>query len=740
MKRRVFSGLLAFALCISFLAVPVFADFQVTYYNEEVYAGGILDMWAFVNDENLDDYTFRWQFQGISSDSWVNLDDNATYKGTKTNHLQFYTKTDASYDQWDEIPFRCLVTKGSVSRSTPTMYMYIRPYSSMLQAMKNKGIGLYEPTLKNVTGFSAKDDLNYTASTYAGSNVQILCGGTTESQLTMLQNSDVQLKREIKITENGKYIVSGDSTSYIPYTVGSNAVKIEMNMRIIMAGVDRGVYQTKTINLTTKKPPVIATGKAKSACSLLRYTYNTSEKLATVPSGTSLDIVGQSGSYYQVYYNGFVGYIGTSLLEANMNDPKVIDHVDLELAVPKAGNVWSDAVTVKPTSCYLSSVEWYDETASRYLDTGEKFVKGHNYEVTVWVTAKDGYQFKLDSSDNMKTTAIINGNLPCSTSRAYEQIIGKVIDIRYTFNNVKEETNPPTQPTDPPTQPTNPSSQQHTHTPSQWRITGAYHYKACTTCGDFLEQEDHKGGAATCSAKGKCSVCGYAYIEENEKHNPDTSKWTACGNLYHAHLCKDCGAHCDTQDHIAGPAGTPDTAVVCRDCGYIITPAKNHTHKLTKVEKKDATCVNPGSIEYYTCDGCSDFFADSAGNTKITDIVIAPLGHKASDDWKYDDNNHWRICTGCNEVLAETQMAHRMSGEKCDTCGYGSRVAEEPSVTDPEDTTPAPSGSQSPENDDKDPWWLLLLIIPGGIILGIGIVVAIGIGIVLLFVKRKKKA
>ena len=58
----------------------------------------------------------------------------------------------------------------------------------------------------------------------------------------------------------------------------------------------------------------------------------------------------------------------------------------------------------------------------------------------------------------------------------------------------------------------------HTHTPSDWRTTGAYHYKACTICGEFLEQEDHRGGKATCNEKGKCSVCGYAYIEENENH------------------------------------------------------------------------------------------------------------------------------------------------------------------------------------------------------------------------------
>ena len=62
----------------------------------------------------------------------------------------------------------------------------------------------------------------------------------------------------------------------------------------------------------------------------------------------------------------------------------------------------------------------------------------------------------------------------------------------------------------------------------------------------------------------------------------------------------------------------------CKDCGYIITPAKNHTHKLTKVAKKAATCTAPGNVEYYTCNGCADVFADSEGKTKVTNTVIAP--------------------------------------------------------------------------------------------------------------------
>ena len=667
MTRRFLSLLLFLILTVSILTIPVSAVFQVTYYNEDVYAGGILDMYAFVGESDLSGYTFRWQYKGLGN-NWLDLEDNETYKGTKTNHLQFVTYIEADYTHWDEIPFQCMVTKDGFSQYTPVLYMRISPYENMLKAMKNKGIGLYEPNLSNVTGFSTGDNITYTATAYAGSNMKISCGGSAASQMSMLKNSEVQLKREIKITENGKYILTGDETNYIPYTIGNNAVKIEINMRIIMAGVDRGIYQTKIIQLTTRKPDIATTGKAKSACSLLRYTYNESEKLSSIAKGADLEIIGKTGSYYQVYYNGFVGYVSASLVDADLNDPKIIEHVELRMAEPAADNVWPSSVTVEPTSCFATSVEWYDKTAGKYLASGDRFIKGHDYRLVLWIEAKDGYEFKRDSTNKILTTAILNDNLPCYTSQAYEQIHGKVIEVTYDFNNMQEaEPTTPSQPESPPTQP------QHTHTPSAWRTTGAYHYKACTTCGDFLEQEDHTGGVATCAAKGKCTVCGYEYIDVNENHTPDTSKWVVRGDMYHYHACKLCGAHCDIGAHVAGPTGTPDEAVVCKDCGYIITPAKGHTHNLTKVAMVEPTCTKEGRIEYYACDGCSKLFEDEGGKTEIPanrSLSLPALAHSLSSTWECDENFHWHSCTVCRNPDPESKTPHGMNQEKCTVCGY----------------------------------------------------------------------
>ena len=128
---------------------------------------------------------------------------------------------------------------------------------------------------------------------------------------------------------------------------------------------------------------------------------------------------------------------------------------------------------------------------------------------------------------------------------------------------------------------------------------------------------------------------------------------------------------------------------------------------------------------------------DNDGKTKITNTVIAPLGHKVSETWQFDANNHWRSCTVCNAVLAETQMAHEMNGEKCTTCSYDSTAAvtapdNEPETT-PTDAAPAPTGSQTSEpGNDGIPWWGYGVIILGGI--------TAGIGIAFILIKRKKNS
>lgn len=281
----------------------------------------------------------------------------------------------------------------------------------------------------------------------------------------------------------------------------------------------------------------------------------------------------------------------------------------------------------------------------------------------------------------------------------------------------------------------------HTHVYTDWQYNSGQHYKNCEDCDGVFFVESHKGGVATCSSKGTCSVCGYAYLEENENHNPDTSKWVARLDMYHFHPCKDCGAHCDVEDHRwsptylykdasghawicadckvtsqiekhnPGPAATETTPQTCKDCDYIIAPVKSHTHDLSRVPQTPATCLEEGNIEYYFCTGCNDCFTDAEGKNKIPEtmsVMVAALGHTASDTWLSDETYHWRICTTCSQVLDETKMLHETENGKCTTCGYGDSAVQSTPETAP--TTPA-SAKPAKGHDTVGSSWVAVLLV-----------------------------
>ena len=77
-----------------------------------------------------------------------------------------------------------------------------------------------------------------------------------------------------------------------------------------------------------------------------------------------------------------------------------------------------------------------------------------------------------------------------------------------------------------------------------------------------------------------------------------------------------------------------ETRVCQNDSSHVETrtvPPKGHTHSMTKVEAVAATCEQPGSIEYYQCEGCGRIFRDEAGTQELSaeDLVVPATGH----DW-----------------------------------------------------------------------------------------------------------
>jgi hypothetical protein len=92
---------------------------------------------------------------------------------------------------------------------------------------------------------------------------------------------------------------------------------------------------------------------------------------------------------------------------------------------------------------------------------------------------------------------------------------------------------------------------------------------------------------------------------------------------------------------------------------YYKNKNEEHTHNLTLVAAKAATCTTAGNSAYYTCDGCDKWFEDATGSVEITDktsVEIAPLNH----DWNapaYTWNADNTVCTA-------TRTCKRDAGHK----------------------------------------------------------------------------
>ncbi len=88
-----------------------------------------------------------------------------------------------------------------------------------------------------------------------------------------------------------------------------------------------------------------------------------------------------------------------------------------------------------------------------------------------------------------------------------------------------------------------------------------------------------------------------------------------------------------------------------------------HTHSLTQVPAKAATCTEEGNTVYYTCSGCDSLFADANGTTTTTAeaVKVAVFEHDWTGEWTVikeatatEDGKKETLCTrGCGQKKVE---------------------------------------------------------------------------------------
>lgn len=119
-------------------------------------------------------------------------------------------------------------------------------------------------------------------------------------------------------------------------------------------------------------------------------------------------------------------------------------------------------------------------------------------------------------------------------------------------------------------------------------------------------------------------------------------------------------------------------------------------HTLSKVDRKEATHLTEGNIQYWVCADCGGYFSDANGANMITslDVVIAKSAEHTADrtGWHSDADNHWNTCE-CGEKINQsghsftwvidkeaTSTEKGSKHEQCTVCNYAKTAVEIPPV------------------------------------------------------------
>ena len=168
--------------------------------------------------------------------------------------------------------------------------------------------------------------------------------------------------------------------------------------------------------------------------------------------------------------------------------------------------------------------------------------------------------------------------------------------------------------------------------------------------------------APTCTEDGNkaywtCEHCGKYFLSDDA--NPETAKAVELSEtvIPASHkltkveakdaTCSENGnkeywicEHC--KQYFLSDDTNPETAKAVEQSETVI-PA---SHELTKVEAKDATCTEDGNIEYWQCDVCKKTFTDEAGKNAVDNVIIPALKHSYNENgFCENDDTHYQPAT-----------------------------------------------------------------------------------------------
>ena len=209
------------------------------------------------------------------------------------------------------------------------------------------------------------------------------------------------------------------------------------------------------------------------------------------------------------------------------------------------------------------------------------------------------------------------------------------------------------------------------------------------------------GNATAVGATGHAGACSCGLAGSNvEPHNfvcdVETPEWDS-------YYCSACGYVCEHEDgEMAEYEGDCITAegyeFDCEACGYHeedFAEIAGHNFTFNEAEA-GADCQTTGTIAYNYCDVCEKNYAADASTTEAfenaLDSIEGDLGECVpAEGYEFDDNNHWTVCSVCEEILVTaahngevTDNGDGTHSVVCDVCDYASDATAHNYVCDDE--------------------------------------------------------
>ena len=391
--------------------------------------------------------------------------------------------------------------------------------------------------------------------------------------------------------------------------------------------------------VTITAAPKPATGISLNKTAATIYTGNTETLIATVEPTDTTDTVVWTSSKESVATVDNTGKVtavapGTATITAKAGDKTATCTVTVENA--PCTHTDKTNVDAKPSTCTEQGWEAY----SKCNDCGQLFDKDGNEISAIPYLSLAAHS--LTPVAAKAATCTVNGN------KAYYKcdVCGKWFEDATANVEI-----------------TNHSSVVLTALGHDYteRIEDAAHKKATATDCRSHDTYWYDCTRGDHNAKDDPAASDKWYESTNAgPHSYDESAWGYKSESGHAHKCRYDDTHDTPVAHTPGAAATETTPQTCTECGYIITPTLGHTHNMTPVAAKAATCTENGNKAYYVCSGCSKWFEDATGNVEITDhdsVVLTALGHeyteKVMDDAHKKDtaadcrshDTYWYDCT-----------------------------------------------------------------------------------------------